>query len=147
MRGNTTFSPQFNSYYSGFYFTLRSPGTLLTKTTHMKTISKIGIVFLIAVLFSCSNRNKIEISSRNFGEEVQLQQNLVFTFNRPIVADSVLETWDTIPFIKFTPEVAGKFKWTSASEVGLFAGSWICCGNRLHDATSEVVSEKSRQCF
>ena len=83
----------------------------------MKTISKIGIVILFAVLFSCSNRNKIEISSRNFGEEVQLQQNLVFTFNRPIVADSLLESWDTIPFIKFTPEVAGKFRWTSASEL------------------------------
>jgi len=83
----------------------------------MKTISKLSFVFCIALLFSCSSRNKIEIANKNFGEEVQLQQNLVFTFNRAIVADSLFEIWDTIPYVKFTPEVAGKFRWTSAEEL------------------------------
>ena len=83
----------------------------------MKTISKLSFVLCIALLFSCSSRNKIEIANKNFGEEVQLQQNLVFTFNRAIVADSLFEIWDTIPYVKFTPEVAGKFRWTSAEEL------------------------------
>lgn len=83
----------------------------------MFPLKKLALLFLVLTYFSCTNRNVIEITTRNFGEEIQQQQNLVFTFNRPIVSDSVLETWDTTQYISFNPAVAGKYKWNSASEL------------------------------
>ena len=83
----------------------------------MKSFFNYALSLLIISFYSCNNRNIIEITSRNFGEEIQVQQNLVFTFNRPIVADSALNSWDTVGYIKFFPEVAGKFRWNSSSEL------------------------------
>ncbi len=83
----------------------------------MKKFSKAILFFLIVFFVSCMTHNRIEITNKNFGEEVQLQQNLVFTFNRAIAPDSLFEIWDTTSFVKFSPEVVGKFKWTSASEL------------------------------
>jgi alpha-2-macroglobulin len=67
---------------------------------------------------SCSlNKSVVKVTDRNFSEEVELQQNLVFTFNNDLAPDSVLNVWEDAAYIKFTPEVKGKFKWTSKNEL------------------------------
>jgi alpha-2-macroglobulin len=67
---------------------------------------------------SCSlNKSAVKISDRNFSDEVELQQNLVFTFNNDLAPDSLLNAWEDAAYIKFTPEVKGKFKWSSKNEL------------------------------
>jgi hypothetical protein len=75
--------------------------------------------FLLFVLSSCliisCNRNagKLVITDRNFKEEINQSENLVFTFNEDLVPDSLLYTWDTTEFMQFEPAVKGKYQWTS----------------------------------
>src|SRR3954471_11955311 len=75
--------------------------------------------FLLSLLFlsSCINRNEVTVKSRNFENEVEEQQNLVFTFSRDLVADSLLNRWDTTGYIRFTPAVKGQFKWNTKNEL------------------------------
>jgi uncharacterized protein YfaS (alpha-2-macroglobulin family) len=75
--------------------------------------------FLLSLLFlsSCVNRNEINVKSRNFENEVEEQQNLVFTFSRDLVPDSLLNRWDTTGYIHFTPAVKGQFKWNTKNEL------------------------------
>ncbi|MCS6809447.1 MAG: MG2 domain-containing protein, partial [Bacteroidota bacterium] len=61
----------------------------------------------------CSSGNDLVIANKNFDEQVDLHQNLILEFSHPLVADSLLNTWDTTAYIKFTPHVKGSFKWTS----------------------------------
>ncbi|MBK6839193.1 MAG: alpha-2-macroglobulin family protein [Bacteroidetes bacterium] len=68
-------------------------------------------------LFSCLSRNEVRISNRNFGDEIEQQQNLIFTFDKDLVPDSLLNTWDTIPYMIFSPAVKGKFKWNTTREL------------------------------
>ena len=68
-------------------------------------------------LFSCFSRNEIRIENRNFGDEIEQQQNLIFTFDKDLVPDSLLNNWDTIPYVNFSPAVKGKFKWNTTREL------------------------------
>ena len=68
-------------------------------------------------LFSCFSRNEIRIANRNFGDEIEQQQNLIFTFDKDLVPDSLLNNWDTIPYVNFSPAVKGKFKWNTVREL------------------------------
>lgn len=53
----------------------------------------------------------------NFEDEVQLAQNLVFTFDKDLVRDGDLNTWEAEPYIEISPKVEGKFKWTATNEL------------------------------
>jgi uncharacterized protein YfaS (alpha-2-macroglobulin family) len=77
------------------------------------------IAFLLSLLFlsSCENRNEVKLVSRNFENEVEEQQNLVFAFSRDLVPDSLLNRWDTTAYIHFVPDVKGQFKWNTAREL------------------------------
>jgi hypothetical protein len=66
--------------------------------------------------FACSS-NKVELSNRNFKDEVAQQQNLIFTFSQDLIADSLVDTWDSTAYIEFEPQVRGKFKWTAPNEL------------------------------
>ncbi len=69
-------------------------------------------------LISCSNFNTLKIKKTNFEDEVSRAQNLVFTFNKPLISDSALiNKWDTTKYIKFEPHIPGKFMWTGKSEL------------------------------
>jgi len=83
----------------------------------MKRIMLCAIVG--ALLFaSCKNRNEVTVAHRNFETDVEPLQNLIFTFDKDLAPDSLLNNWiDSIAYIKFTPEVKGKFKWNSRKEL------------------------------
>lgn len=77
-------------------------------------------IFLLLVFLhlSCKqNKNVIHLIDRNFSEEIELQQNLVFKFDKDLQPDSALNIWDSIEYVKFIPPVKGLFKWNSASEL------------------------------
>jgi alpha-2-macroglobulin len=72
----------------------------------------IGCLFLCA----CQNRNSLKVKS-NFEDEIEQQQNLVFSFAKDIYPDSLLHKWDSTAYIEFTPKVRGSFQWNSSSEL------------------------------
>lgn len=83
-------------------------------TSHIRhTIVLIGCLLLCA----CHNQNGLQVSSTNFEDEVEQQQNLVFSFNKELVPDSLTANWDSTMYIEFDPVVKGRFKWNSSSEL------------------------------
>ncbi|WP_031528513.1 alpha-2-macroglobulin family protein [Dyadobacter crusticola] len=73
---------------------------------------------LLALLInSCSSLNEVRIAGTNFGDEINLSQNLVFTFNKDLVSLADLNSWDSTQYIQFEPAVKGKFKWTAENEL------------------------------
>lgn len=85
----------------------------------MRHYLRLAVVLTAALFFatSCSRKNRLELVARNFDTEVQQQQNLLFTFNKELVPDSLLQRWDSSALIEFSPAVRGAFKWTSSSEL------------------------------
>lgn len=73
-------------------------------------------VAFVGLLAACS-RNTIEVSKRNFEQEIEQQQNLVFTFNQDVAKDSLFNIWDTVQYVRFEPAVRGRFRWTAANEL------------------------------
>ena len=67
--------------------------------------------------FSCQKLNEIRVVGRNFEDEIQMAQNLVFTFNKDLVRESDLNSWEAAKYVEFKPAVAGKFKWTAPNEL------------------------------
>ncbi|CAH0995922.1 Alpha-2-macroglobulin [Emticicia aquatica] len=66
---------------------------------------------------SCSKLNEVSVAARNFEDEIQLAQNLVFTFNKDLVSDSDLENWQAVEYVRIEPKVEGVFKWSAKNEL------------------------------
>lgn len=75
--------------------------------------------FIFACIIACSRGtgNGLSISSKNFEDEINLKENLSFTFNHELASDSMLQIWDSTNYIEFNPPILGKFKWTSPNEL------------------------------
>jgi len=80
---------------------------------------KTAYVLFISLFFfaSCSKFDNVSVSSMNFNDEVQLTQNLAFTFDKDLVRDSDLNTWEAEPYLEISPKIEGKFKWTATNEL------------------------------
>lgn len=76
-----------------------------------------GAAALLFVLAACSVSNTIKVTDRNFGDEIETRQNLVFKFEDQMVPDSLINLWDSTAYIKIAPEIKGLFKWTSRNEL------------------------------
>jgi alpha-2-macroglobulin len=73
--------------------------------------------FVFLFFISCSKFGDVSVSSRNFEDEIELAQNLVFTFDKDLVRVGDLNTWEAEPYIEISPKVEGKFKWTAPNEL------------------------------
>lgn len=60
---------------------------------------------------------RVNLISKNFTGEIQLQQNLVFRFDQPLVNDSMINRWDTLKYISFSPEIKGMYRWSANDEL------------------------------
>ncbi|GAO42536.1 alpha-2-macroglobulin family protein [Flavihumibacter petaseus] len=67
---------------------------------------------LAVITLSC-NRSTVSVEFTNAGKPVQPLQNLTFRFNHPLVKDSLLNRWDSTAYIRFEPEIRGRFRWES----------------------------------
>lgn len=72
----------------------------------------------------------------NFGDEVALLQNLVFTFDEDMVADSLTNKWDETEYIRFRPAVPGRFKWMSRKQLMFSPGVGF---KEATDYTAEIT--------
>ncbi|MFT2008129.1 alpha-2-macroglobulin [Pontibacter sp. 13R65] len=94
---NTSFLPANSRYFSSSYFLL---------------------LLLVLLIASCSKKsNELGLERKNFDQEISQEQNLVFTFDKALVTEKQLQKWDTLPYIKFTPAIKGRFKWTAVNEL------------------------------
>ncbi len=76
-----------------------------------------GLLLLLILCLSSCTPSRLEIDSRNFEDEIALQQNLVFRFNQPVVSDSLLEQWSSRTYLRIEPAVDGRFRWTDTKEL------------------------------
>ncbi|SFD06445.1 hypothetical protein SAMN05216167_103177 [Spirosoma endophyticum] len=76
-------------------------------------------LFLVFTLLNCSRLpfNEVSVVGRNFDDEIQQTQNLIFTFNKNVGPTSQLNEWDSTQYVRFIPAVRGKFKWTASNEL------------------------------
>ncbi|OGX86635.1 hypothetical protein BEN47_12525 [Hymenobacter lapidarius] len=79
-------------------------------------------LLLLALLAasSCSKKTAKEQAAdlaQTDGEEIDPYSNLVFTFDDAVVTDAQLNRWDTTQYVRFSPAVRGKFKWTGDREL------------------------------
>jgi hypothetical protein len=75
------------------------------------------LLFLaFSATFSCSKKASQEQASaatEAAGEEIDPTQNLVFSFDEPVVPASQAGRWDTTRYVQFEPAIKGKFKWVN----------------------------------
>ena len=70
------------------------------------------------ILLSGCGGGKLKVQQLNFPDgEIQTQQALVFTFNRDLVGDSLLNKWDSTAYLEFHPAVRGSYQWVSANQL------------------------------
>ncbi len=72
-------------------------------------------VALAILIFSCSDKDYVELEKNSIPNEVSLQHNFVFRFNKSLASDSSLIWIDTTRYIEFEPEIRGNYKWTSSN--------------------------------
>jgi uncharacterized protein YfaS (alpha-2-macroglobulin family) len=77
----------------------------------------IAFIFLYACKSPLSSGDTVELRSKNFSNEINLQQNLTFSFSEDLAHDTLIDKWLETEYITFKPEVKGKFKWTAAREL------------------------------
>ena len=74
-------------------------------------------LILFAGIVSCNKQDKLKVVETSFDDEVPVNSSLGFTFNEPVVPDSLVGIWTETPYVQFTPEVDGSFKWTSTEKL------------------------------
>lgn len=83
----------------------------------MRIISRIALLAVAMLWLASCNKNKVNLIETNAKEEVPSLGNLTFTFDKNLVADSLLNQWDTTQFIEFSPAIRGRFRWENANEL------------------------------
>lgn len=86
----------------------------------MKSKLRMAVTLLAvsSVAITCTtDKNLVRVTDRNFSEEVELLQNLSFTFDRSLAPDSAIGRWDSVQYIAFTPAIRGMFKWNKPNEL------------------------------
>ena len=80
-----------------------------------KFAAPILFVFIF-ILLSC-NRNLVNLEFTNARDEVAPLTNLVFRFDKTVIADSLINHWDSAKYISFEPAIPGKFRWEHGDEL------------------------------
>lgn len=76
------------------------------------------ITTLVVVIFlSACSRSTVNLDFTNAKGEVQQLGNLVFRFDKPLMKDSMLNQWDSTPYISFEPKIPGRFRWEQPDEL------------------------------
>ena len=68
-------------------------------------------------LFISCNKNLVNLEFTNAKDEVAPLTNLVFRFDKSLVADSLVNQWDSVKYISFEPAIPGKFRWEHGDEL------------------------------
>jgi uncharacterized protein YfaS (alpha-2-macroglobulin family) len=83
----------------------------------MRKASLLAAVSILLLLAACNSKNRVNLVATNAKDEVPTLGNLVFTFDKNLVGDTLLNAWDTIDYIRFDPPITGRFQWNSSYEL------------------------------
>lgn len=75
------------------------------------------ILLPVVLILSACSRNAVVLSYTNAKEEVPLLGNLQFRFDQSMVADSLLNAWDSTEYVSFEPAIKGRFRWESPDQL------------------------------
>lgn len=115
-----------------------------SKGFKITAVSVFSVILLSAVLFSCKT-SKISVTNQSFGEQIDQQQNLVFTFNYDIVSDSLYNKWDTTQYLDFSPQVRGRFMWKNSRELVFSPESGFKANTDYKATLSPILSKLSKE--
>lgn len=115
-----------------------------SKSHKITALSVVSILVLTLVLFSCKT-SKISVTDRNFSEQIDQQQNLIFTFNYDIATDSLFNKWDTTQYMNFSPSVRGRFMWKSPRELVFSPESGFQANTDYKATLSPILSKLSKE--
>ncbi|HZG01691.1 MAG TPA: Ig-like domain-containing protein, partial [Chitinophagales bacterium] len=91
-----------------------------------------------------SQKNLLTVTNTNFVSQVERDQNLSFTFNKPLVPDSLLGRWDTTAYIEFSPSVPGKFKWEANNVLVFSPSEWFAPSTDYTATLTKALLTNSR---
>jgi uncharacterized protein YfaS (alpha-2-macroglobulin family) len=88
----------------------------------MSTLKKVLFATASILIVACNRfytpENAVRCVLTNFEEEIENNQNLVFTFNKELLkSDSLIDRWIDDDLIHIEPNVKGRCKWTSSREL------------------------------
>lgn len=83
----------------------------------MRNYLKLAALPIAVLLFFACNRSAVSLTYTNAKGEVPQLGNLIFRFNQSMVADSLLNQWDSTEYVRFTPEIPGRFRWESPDQL------------------------------
>lgn len=84
----------------------------------IKILVAICSIFILTACHKYTPENAVRCVMTNFDKEIENNQNLVFTFNKELLKnDSLIDKWVDNDFIKISPNVPGRCKWTSTREL------------------------------
>ncbi|WP_448518958.1 alpha-2-macroglobulin family protein [Rhodoflexus sp.] len=104
---------------------------------------------LLILTFACGKfgKNTLTVAGKNFGEEIALQQNLLIQFGEDIAPDSLVGNWIETPYLKISPEVKGKYKWNSRSELVFSPESGFKPSTDYTAAITDKISAHVKESF
>ncbi len=115
-----------------------------SKAHKITALSFFSIVVLTLVLFSCKT-SKISVTDRNFSEQIDQQQNLIFTFNYDIASDSLFNKWDTTQYLNFSPSIRGRFMWKTPRELVFSPESGFQANTDYKATLSPILTNLSKE--
>jgi len=84
---------------------------------YMRSKIFLAATLLVAIILTACQRNLVALDYTNAKGEVQPLGNLVFRFNKSLIADSLLNNWDSTEYISFEPKITGRFRWESPDQL------------------------------
>ena len=76
----------------------------------MRTTFRLLAVVLVLLSIAACNKNKVNLVETTAKGEVPSLGNLSFTFDKNLVADSLLDKWDSTEDVTFDPPIQGRFR-------------------------------------
>ena len=77
----------------------------------------LATVFLVAIFLASCTQNYVALDYTNAKGEVPQLGNLIFRFNKLLVADSLSNIWDSTEYISFEPQIEGRFRWDGPDQL------------------------------
>jgi alpha-2-macroglobulin len=72
---------------------------------------------VVAIFLSSCKQNYVALDFTSAKGEVPQLGNLIFRFNKSLVPDSLINNWDSTGYVKFEPEIPGKFRWEAPDQL------------------------------
>ncbi|HZZ74732.1 MAG TPA: Ig-like domain-containing protein, partial [Puia sp.] len=106
---------------------------------------KVSAVFTISFIFLLScNRNLVNLDFTNAKDEVAPLTNLVFRFDKTLIADSLINHWDSTKYVSFEPAVAGKFRWEHGDELVFSPSAPLLPATSYHATLNSDILQYSK---